>query len=460
MKIHPINQYNISFKAGVTNIYSDFDGTFMPQQFKHDVVVKDQPPLDKKAFQDYFNGLQKLFNKIRGDKIQPKLQFSITTGRNLPEFNYFIQKIKERGLKVPLPDSVITSNGADEYLKNGNTMQFFTDKKMVLPYDEDDVNMEKREWIKKVSGGWDGDKIRENIKNILKKNKYTFLEAPTNQCTWSYPGNISLQSYLEKMFPIPQIYASIRKDGNLNFHIALPWVKEHRPEFQNEVETVDSGQKTSHISSEIKKSFEKAENLGIPAIFEKYHDVFNIHGEKTSAIIVRPTLKVSDKFLEHGGVLDKFHDIERRAKEIVDKGLNDLVIVAGDDNNDIKALDLRNYLTDAQNFDWNDKEKIEELKKLPIISIFIKHPNKDITLTANQNKILYKPYDMEKMLNADGIVRHIVVDETNPQRPHTLKEAIEIAITEYAKRNAEFRKNLSAEMIEQIRNNSKNHSIL
>ena len=48
----------------------------------------------------------KNFSQLLKDKNEPKLNFSITTGRNLPEFNYYMRKIRA-GLSIPLPDSII-----------------------------------------------------------------------------------------------------------------------------------------------------------------------------------------------------------------------------------------------------------------------------------------------------------------------------------------------------------------
>ena len=61
----------LSFRAGVTRFFSDFDGTFMPHQYRHDVFCNDLPnsPREdflskgKKEFQNYFDSFEKLFEK-------------------------------------------------------------------------------------------------------------------------------------------------------------------------------------------------------------------------------------------------------------------------------------------------------------------------------------------------------------------------------------------------------------
>lgn len=517
---------NLSFKAGVTNLYSDFDGTYMPKEYKHDSMVKDTPPINRKEFGDYFDDFKNLLNRIKGKEPEPKLNFSVTTGRNLHEFNYVMQKLRDKGLEVPLPDSLITCNGGDEYFRRKDCDNYFKSSfnRAFLPQD---VNNEKRDWVKKLTG-WDGDEIRENLRkqidgaivlpnnkkrdallsqispakgvhgritwisdifktqrseeelrNYLEENakgildslqgkekddlkwtigevaheltetkngkhKMVFLEAPTNQCNWTYPGDISLQSKLEKMNPVPKFYASVRQDGNLNFNIAYPWVYEHRKELMDEVETnkptfqkeYTPGSVGSNVLSEFK-------------LEEKSGEAFNIHGEKTATKSIRPRFKTTGVYLENGGLLDKFHDVQKRAKEILDKNLNDLIIVAGDGKNDIRALDLREYLGNNSSFCWDNLDEIEKLKKLPIISIFVN--NKELKD--------YSPYFKEELYNSDGIVRCIIVDPKKADRPHTLQEAIEIAVNEYAKRNPEFKKNLSAEMLENITKNPKNYPV-
>ena len=47
MKISQINNRNVNFTAGKTKILSDFDGTFMPKEFEHDVICTVRDVLEK-----------------------------------------------------------------------------------------------------------------------------------------------------------------------------------------------------------------------------------------------------------------------------------------------------------------------------------------------------------------------------------------------------------------------------
>ena len=87
------NFENINFKAGKTNLYSDFDGTYMPKEFNHDCICNKEPEVNSEEFNAYFQRLQNLFETIRGTGTERKLNFVLTTGRNIHEQNYYFDKI-------------------------------------------------------------------------------------------------------------------------------------------------------------------------------------------------------------------------------------------------------------------------------------------------------------------------------------------------------------------------------
>lgn len=551
MKINSIKSYNPAFKAGVTNLFSDFDGTLMPKMWRHDSIVKNNPPINEDAFKKYFDKFKSLLDAIRGNGKEPKLNFSVTTGRNIHEFNYLMQKLKERNLEIPLPDTLITCNGGDEFLSNPETGGFFRNSAKV-PFLMKDVNRGKIEWIKQKSG-WDGQQIREAIKNELQEtvippalnfeqttfigkikgfmpsgmrkewandllttqrteselvrfledssksfmesmnegqknsanstikeiakqltggtHRFHILEAPTNQCNYSYPNsNLTLQSKLEQLNPIPKYYASLRQDGDLSIQTAFPWLinpNTTKDYIHKSTLVMPKGNEISTYTHKglANKIKEKFPNMGISLKCRDISDeAFNNLGTKTSALELRPELKLSNTFLDVGGTLDKRIDIQRKAKEIVDKGLNDLIIVAGDGSNDVPAIDLRNYIRPSS-FDMKllkvgmvppeklSKESLKKLNKLPIMSIFVINPNKK-DYFINYIRLI------EGDLNQDGVVRCILVDKGNSNYPQSLDEAVEIAIREYSKRNRTFKKNLTPEMQERIKNNTKEYPIM
>ena len=110
------------FKAGVTDFFSDFDGTFMPHKYRHDVFCNNSPSSPrkeflesgKKDFQEYFDSFGEFLDTLRG-KESKKLSFTITSGRNRPEFNYYLQRIRQDGLSIPIPDQLEIRNGGEIY---------------------------------------------------------------------------------------------------------------------------------------------------------------------------------------------------------------------------------------------------------------------------------------------------------------------------------------------------------
>lgn len=107
-----------AFMAGKTTLYSDFDGTFIPAEYSHDSVCHYKPPVNKLDFKSYFDKVWTLFGKMRGQGEESKFDFVITTGRNLAETNYFLNRLKEQDLWVPLPEKLVTCNGTNVYSRN------------------------------------------------------------------------------------------------------------------------------------------------------------------------------------------------------------------------------------------------------------------------------------------------------------------------------------------------------
>ena len=181
MKIQKINLNNskpLKFEAGKVNIYSDFDGTYMPRKYNHDSVCNKNPEVNREEFQAHFNKLYELFDKIRGNENESKLNFVLTTGRNIHEQNYYFDKIKEQGLRIPLPKSVITCNGQDEFYLDVNNEDEYYNTPQKQAFSKNNVNKEKREYYK--SRGWDYLKVKETLKDLLKEKQFSMERAFIN----------------------------------------------------------------------------------------------------------------------------------------------------------------------------------------------------------------------------------------------------------------------------------------
>ena len=162
MKINLNCNSYLHFGAGYTRIFSDFDGTYMPAEFNHDVLCNDNPPVDSNAFNSYFSEFGKLLSPEKDGKSTTEL--TVSTGRNLGEFNYYMKKMKDKGLSIPVPDKLIVTNGGDEFLCH--TKNYFNSNKENM-FEEWDINTSKRKPLRKYIMGWDGYKIKNRVKSFI-----------------------------------------------------------------------------------------------------------------------------------------------------------------------------------------------------------------------------------------------------------------------------------------------------
>lgn len=410
MKISHINNGNVNFTAGKTKILSDFDGTFMPKEFEHDVICNDNPPVDKDAFGAYFDKFKEFFEKQNNDK--KKTELTISTGRNLYEFNYYMKKIKEKGLSIPNPDKLIITNGGDEFLKQGE--DYFTVEKesMFAPCC---VNHDKREQLKKFIVSYDPYRVLDQTKAFLLSlpNLPMLIEPKTHQGMYGYKDNMTLQEKVEEEGDITN-YVSMRDDGAYQIRLTAPLESEN---LEN-----------------LKKVSDELVRLGydVDCTVEERDSETCVNTDSDpkkwdlgTSIDIKPTTSGKVK------VLDKYHHAKLMADEIVENNLDDLVVVAGDGENDLMMLNLSNYIDSMGDFsEFTDSKFEEEVAKLPIVSIFVR----------NSSSLDDKIFEYEKVFNFDGKKRFIIVDKGNPERPQTLYEAIELAQNEYAMRNKEFEK--------------------
>lgn len=407
-----ITKTNLNFTAGKTKILSDFDGTFMPKEFGHDLVCNPNTALDKEAFKNYFGDFKDFFETQNKD--EKKTELTISTGRNLYEFNYYMKKIKEKDLFVPNPDKLIITNGGDEFIRKGEDY-FSSDKKSM--FNSVDINMRKRGQIKKFIQAYNPTKARTIVRKFLKslENKPFVLYPKTHQGMFGYKDNLTLQERIEKQGNITN-YVSMRRDGAYQIRLTAP--------------------NGSTEAEELKKVPKKLEELGYKIsanINEKDNETFVNSIENPNDW--SQGLSVNIKPLAKGKVqiLDKFHHAKLMSDEIIKNNSNDLVIVSGDGENDLGMLNLSNYIDSMENFyDFSNPEFQEEVAKLPIISIFVR----------NSSYLDEKILEFEKVFNFDGKKRFIIVDNTDPQRPQTLLEAIKLAQNEYSKINDEYGRNI------------------
>lgn len=403
----PLNSYQyINFKAGRTEVLSDFDGTFMPKEYNHDVICNDNPPVDKDSFGSYFGCFKKFLDD---DK---KTSLTISTGRNLFEFNYYMDKIRQKGLEIPCPDKLIITNGGDEFIRNKDVDYFKSSASM---FNLSDRNRQKSKELSAYTVSYDENKARIAVQKMLKniKGSPIVFQPETHQGMFGYKGNMTLQERLEKnRYPVN--YVSMRNDGHYQIRLTTANGSPYAEELKKiPLELEKSGYKLSVQINE----------------FDDETFVNSINAPKTiergMSINIKPETKGKVK------TLDKFHHAKITADNIMENNTDDLLIVCGDGRNDLDVLNLSNYFDDMQTYeDFSKEEYREEVKKLPVFSIFVRNSSALDDITSK----------FESIFNFDGVKRFIIVDKNDPERPDTLLDAIKLAQEEYSKVNPYYEK--------------------
>ena len=383
-----MSQQNIFFGAGNIFLKLDSDGTYFPSDDQSILMPENRNTSAFKRLKNAFEGLNNFF-----DRFHNNIKFTITTGRNVGEYDYWKNLVKNAGINVPIPDKLITKNGGDSFLKDRQ-------KKLKNGQLEPEwpssgyVDNKKREEIRKLTN-WDADYIRSSILTSLKDWDLPVLFAQSGLKDY---GAKSYKQYWESTFKnyCDNLTAFMRDDGDLNFYIGLPINalkdKGNKQAF-NLVKDSIITEITSRLDEKnIKYNLEYRES-----------DWENSGGP---GIAITPLI--------NGKPLDKSYDIAKEIERA--KKENDLVIIAGNGINDTPMLNPESYDLNSNNG-----------KPLPMMSIAI---GKEPTLIELAKK--YPEY-----------VIHI--DE-----PHDLLNAVKTAIKRYAEKNNEFRNNLEPQIAKDI----------
>lgn len=388
MKVCCIQNSKISFTSGKVQLYSDFDGTYFPemQSNLHDIKPERTNELNKnlRSFNDFFEN-------TKGD-----ITFKITTGRTFGEFKNMAETIKAKGIVLPYPESFISKNGSDEFIKT-NSIGFYSQN---FPFDYNTINQQKQQNIENLTG-WTAD-IRTKLKEILGKFHFEIIEhdsenPPKDHGESSLFSKVGYENYelRDNMEPQSEWKAGLRRDGNLKLSVSFPYDMLHAQE-----------RKTAY--NEIKSEFEK--------LLKEANVKFVINEFIDKAGGKRPTIDITPQI--DGEPLTKLYDTKEAVKEAILN--NDLVITAGDGKNDYEMLNPLNYIDGEKSL--KNPETIEQLKKLPFIGIVIKGENSGLEELYKTFGEYGKIIEVEKGHLQDGIVN---------------------AIKEYAKLNPEFLKNMS-----------------
>ena len=301
--------YRIPFPdKGKVILFADFDGTFMP--FSHESVCTDRSKFPKEEFSRYFG----LFSEFLKEN-ENKLELIITTGRNLPKFMAFLEHIRRNEAYIPLPKKVIVNNGGDIYQCNNPEDFFVSGNAEYSNYNQD--AQKKREEIKKLTG-WDGSDIKNKIISILNSFNFQVLEVPINEFSSTYE-ELSLSYYLDKngLDHETSHFASIQDDGLLGFHIAF-------------CKNMNNNENClADLCQEISNTFESRVSYSLQTTLYDWQAGYG------PSVRLLPSID--------GKPLNKLFDVKECVKNVIENKTDDLVIAAGDDENDIAMLLPESY---------------------------------------------------------------------------------------------------------------------
>ena len=120
IKFNIIPNSSISFKAGQTNVFADFDKTYSP--FSHVDMCADWTLSEgserRNLFNDYFQKIKDFSDTAKG-----KVLLTITTGRNVSEYQYVEKRLKDKHLNYFSPDAIVTKDGGDRFVKKDDRWQ-------------------------------------------------------------------------------------------------------------------------------------------------------------------------------------------------------------------------------------------------------------------------------------------------------------------------------------------------
>jgi len=432
----------ISFGQGRVNAYFDFDNTYCPASHSG---LKHMSPSEHPGFTEYCTNLKNFFNNTHEG-----LTFHITTGRTLGEYDAVSHLIRMRGFELPLPDSVITKNGSDEYIKQAPDSDFYSGGK--FPFSPDKRNVQKEKDIKALTG-WDGSGIKEGLKKIFASHDLRIVEGDSENSVGDYGarslfsgGKLRYEDRLDVKYgmkPTSDWNVGLRNDGNCKIFYTLPYDMNYCPERIQAREAIDS-----EVDALLAQTGTKAHIYTQESIHECGGRPF-----KVIEPMVDENLRDCSAIKKVDQGLTKLYDVQLAVRKAIAD--NDLVIAAGDSSNDRIMLNPARYLDIDPNifpelyedsgypedFVQSLKQNPEKYKKiskqledLPFIGIVVKGDRKqgkldDIVRAFGKGSKYQKIIEVENGHLEDGV-----------------REAIKL----HASRNPEFMQKLSPDLKKEI----------
>ena len=444
MKIAKIaNQLN--FMAGKVQVYSDFDGTYCPA--KHSSLHIEG---ENEFMNEYCSKLDKFIKSTDGD-----IHLHITTGRTFGEYEAISHLLKIRKFHLPLPESFISKNGSDEFIKNGTDNEFY--EKGIFPYKYSEPNKIKEDEIKKLTN-WDGEKLKSFIKDLSHRYKLKLIEADSENSVKDY-GNNSLFSegklnpnewkklpnsqgkIQEHNHPIADFVLGARKDGNLKVNLIFSpdygYCSERNYIYDNFMNEIKEYLKKNNV--EYSMDWDIASNRN------HYRTHCNI------------TPKINNS------ALTKLYDTKNALIQAVKN--DDMVVVAGDGSNDFEMLNPLEYIEQKDWEKYKSKTECEDFykadmrKKLIFLNDALEGRNDKLKQELESNGLIKQIREMPLL--------SIIVDKENSSLrliketferfgkvvtvdKGKLDEGIKSAIKEYASQKDSFKTAMSDKLKEYV----------
>ena len=438
----PVIQNKIAFTAGKVNLYTDFDGTYCPA--KHSTL---HDPNANGFMNEYCSRINKFWQTTEGD-----VHFNITTGRTLGEYESISWLLKMRNFRLPFPESIITKDGSDRFVKTGTDTDFYVLGN--LPFYYNRPQEEKELEIKKFTN-WDGDKIQAKLKRLADKYKIRLVEADSENAVSDY-GERSLFSsgkldpdewkklpsqngqIIEHASPVADYALGSRNDGKLKFNLIFPPDYGFCPE-RNWI--------YDNIITDLKGYLESKKI--------RYHMEWEPASDSNHR---RISCSITPLF-EHGA-LTKLYDTKKALKEAVKN--NDIVIAAGDGSNDFDMLNPLGYLEEnfvreceknSSHKEFYSKDILQRLDDLKRIyngenSDYINGLRKELTQNGYLKQLEDLPIysivirkqnsKMQPLIDTFSGINKVITTESGG-----LDEGIKKAVRLYAEKNQIFKNAMS-----------------
>lgn len=374
LRLNQKHRDSLSFTAGKTSLYTDFDGTFLADTL-YDVYNGSAEDKKSKigAFNKYFKDFQNLI-----DASKDKFEIIITTGRRLGNsvqegFQETFQFMKNNSIQLPKIKALITTEGGDIH-------SFSPDGSITQVPDK-----EKSKLIKEMCG-WDKYEISKSLDEISQKTPFNY-SFENNRGSYKLSIQISDESKLDSVHQ--ELQNSLKSKMQFTSRIANIKVYEN-----------DNA-----------SSYKEVRGIRMEPLIngQKIHKDFDVR------IALKNAVKNND-FVVVAGDADN------------DKEMLNIFSYIGMDHKPKRAGDITPEVLQHTKSD---------IDKLPIKILFIKPMLEELALYDDPDKIkqLYEFMQEQQKFFPDKVQ---IVDKTNVGVNNNFLKAVKNGITVFSRQNEAF----------------------